>query len=83
MKCPRCNEPMNPRSVTCKSCGAHILRKSDKMAKKMTVNRWISMAAGGVLIIIALVLAYSGAYLFGGIALGVGAVLILIGKMLG
>ncbi len=41
------------------------------------------MAAGGVLIIIALVLAYSGAYLFGGIALGVGAVLILIGKMLG
>ncbi|MGL1862757.1 MAG: hypothetical protein OCC46_09585 [Pseudodesulfovibrio sp.] len=74
---------MNPRSATCKSCGARILRKSDKMAKGMTVNRWISMAAGGFLIIIAIALAYNEAYLFGGIALGVGAVLILIGKFLG
>ncbi len=41
------------------------------------------MAAGGFLIIIAIALAYNEAYLFGGIALGVGAVLILIGKFLG
>lgn len=82
MKCPSCGKPINPRSNMCKYCNSHLVRKSDKMARKMTMNARIAMASGGLLIIIALVLAFNNALVFGGVTFTVGALLLLIGKMM-
>ncbi|MDC0336503.1 hypothetical protein OAN24_06395, partial [Pseudodesulfovibrio sp.] len=65
MKCPRCGEAMHPKSATCKNCGARIVRKNEALARKMTTNSRVAMAVGGFLVILAGVLAFNGAYLFG------------------
>jgi len=53
------------------------------MAQKMTVNGRIAMASGGLLIIMAIALAINGAMVFSSATFIVGALLSVIGKMMG
>ncbi|WP_247648413.1 hypothetical protein [Pseudodesulfovibrio sp. zrk46] len=64
----------------CKHCGVKFVRKSDKMARRMTTSARIAMASGGLLVVIAVILALNNAYIFAGATFIVGALLGLIGK---
>ncbi len=57
-----------------------LVKKSDKMARKMTMSNQIAMISGGVLALIAVALLINGIMLVGGIAFALGALLILVGK---
>jgi predicted nucleic acid-binding Zn ribbon protein len=82
MKCPNCGKFIPPRTKACKYCKTLIVRKSDKMAKKMAGNSLITMIGGGLLIFIAVILAIYDTLLFAGITASVGIVLLLIGKFM-
>lgn len=83
MKCPKCKKSITNRSKVCRYCGVKIVRRSDKMAKKMTMDGGISMACGGLLILLGLVLVFNtGIDMWSMVAFGVGGALILIGKMM-
>ena len=83
MKCPNCNRLIHAQAQTCKHCGTRVVRKSDKMVRKMTMNARIAMACGGLLIIIGGIVGFYGAYTTAAITAGVGTLLILIGKSMG
>lgn len=82
MKCPSCEKPINPRSTRCKHCGARLVRQSDKMVRKMTVNAWIAMASGGLLVVLSAILMLNGISLFAGVTFFVGIVLMITGKVM-
>jgi len=52
------------------------------MARKMTMNSRIAMASGGLLVLIAVILAINHTFIFAGVSFVVGAILIFIGKMM-
>lgn len=83
MKCPNCKKTIKSQSRKCPHCGVRLVRRSDKMARKMTMNARISMASGGLLVILGIILAINSAYLFGGLTFAIGAALMVIGKMMG
>ena len=83
MKCPKCTKVISDRSTICKHCGVRIVRKSDKIARKMTMNGRVAMASGGLLIFIAVILALNNTFGLAGLTFAVGAALAIIGKMMG
>ena len=80
MKCQHCGKAISNKAKSCKHCGSCIVRKSDKLAKKMTMDGRIAMACGGLLVIIAIVMFLYGGAMWAAFTLGLGAVLVLIGK---
>lgn len=83
MKCPKCNKKLSAKAKTCKHCGTKISRKSDKMIRRMTVSGRIAMASGCLLVVMAAVGAFYGAYIIAGVLAAVGGLLMLIGKNMG
>lgn len=82
MKCPNCGQNINSTATICKHCRVRVVRKSDKIARKMTLNGRVAMASGGLLVCIAVVLVLNNALGLAGITFVVGAALIGIGKMM-
>ena len=82
MKCPQCGKNISAQAHACKRCGARIVRKSDRMARKLTMSGLPAMACGGLLVLIGLISLINGAYQMGAISLGVGVVLLILGKLL-
>lgn len=81
MNCPKCKKIISPQAKKCPKCGTRIVRKSDKMARSMTLNSRFAMACGGLFVLMAILLViYSGDILWAGILLGLGVVMIFIGK---
>jgi len=65
----------------CPKCGTRIIRKSDKMARSMTLNSRFAVACGGLFVLMGILLGiHSGASVWMATLLGLGAVMILIGK---
>lgn len=83
MKCQSCKKVIPPNAKACKHCGSKIVRKSDKMAKKLTMDGRIAMACGGLLILIAIVMFIYGGTFWTALVLGLGALLMFIGKQMG
>lgn len=79
MKCPKCKKTIPSRSKFCKYCKVKIVRKSDKIAKKMVMEGNIAMACGGLLALIGIVLFIYGGGLWAAIMLALGALLTFIG----
>lgn len=82
MKCPKCGKMLKPGSSKCRHCSVRIVRQSDKMARKMVVNSRIAMACGGLLVLISLILAINGVYVFAASTCVIGVALVGIGKMM-
>lgn len=80
MKCPKCNRMIRSQAKTCKHCGTRIVRKSDKLVSRMTMNGRIAVACGFMLIIIGGVIGFYGGYTVAAIAAGIGVALAIIGK---
>ncbi|QGY38887.1 zinc-ribbon domain-containing protein [Pseudodesulfovibrio cashew] len=80
MKCPSCGKSLNPRAVRCTGCGTRLIRPSDKLARKMTAGRGLSLACGGLLVWLAVFLFFNDAMLFGTITAVAGAALLFLGK---
>lgn len=63
MKCPRCGKPVPATERICKHCGKRLPRPEKEKKPKSSLsthvptNRWLVAGIGGVLILIALVLA--------------------------
>jgi len=82
MKCPHCHKGIKSSAKVCNHCGTKLNRKSDKMAKRMTMNNHIAMACGGLLILISVVAFIYGGGLWSGLVLLLGVALMVIGKMM-
>jgi len=80
MKCPNCGKGINPRSKACKHCKTTLIRKSDKIARKMTVSPSLVMSSGAALLCLALILLLNGTHFFAGLTAVVGLVFLFIGK---
>ncbi len=80
MKCPNCGKTIKATRHSCKYCGTKLVRKSDKMASKMTMNAGVSLVAGGLLAFLGLIMLLYGMYVMGGISFGLGVLLVLVGK---
>lgn len=81
MKCPKCKKPVSKTAKKCKHCGAKFVRKSDKMARQMTISGKFAMACGGLMVILAIVLfIYGGDFFWMGVLGVLGALLVLVGK---
>lgn len=83
MRCPSCTKFLKPSATVCKHCGVRIVRKSDRIVRKLTVNGRIAMACGGLLILMALAALLVGTYPLGLILAVIGATFIGIGKTMG
>lgn len=83
MRCPNCKKTINPAATICKHCGVRIVRKSDKIVRKLTVNGRIAMACGGLLVLMALASLLVETYPLGLFLAVIGATFIGIGKMMG
>ncbi len=83
MKCQNCGKSIKRQAKSCKYCGVRIIQKSDKMAKKMTMDGGIAMACGGLMVIIAIVMAIYGGRMWAAIILILGCLLTFIGKKIG
>lgn len=83
MRCPSCKKTINPTATVCKHCGVRIVRKSDRIVRKLTVNGRIAMACGGLLVLMALAALLAGTYPLGLFLAVIGATFIGIGKMMG
>ncbi|MBI9081010.1 MAG: hypothetical protein JEY79_14880 [Pseudodesulfovibrio sp.] len=80
MKCPKCGKNISSKVSCCKHCGTRFVRKSDKLAKKMTMDGRIAMACGGLLMFIGLVVFLNGGRLWAAIIFALGVLLTFIGK---
>lgn len=80
MKCPQCGKGIRADAKVCKHCKTRLIRKSDRMARKMTVHPAIAMASGGILVGVGVVLAIYDSFILGGVTAGIGAVLMVIGR---
>jgi len=82
MKCPNCGKGIRPEARVCPHCKTHLIRKSDKMARKMTVNSAAAMACGGLLIALGVVMAFFDSLILALIIAAVGIALLIVGKAL-
>lgn len=80
MKCPNCGKGLNPRAKQCTACGIRLVRQSDKMARKMTVNTGIATGCGFLLVALGGAMLVYETILFGVVAALAGVLLILVGK---
>jgi ribosomal protein L40E len=83
MKCPRCGKIITAGAVQCRHCRVHIVRPSDKIVRKMTVNSRIAVACGGLLLFMGAAALMAAAYPLGLFLAVVGGTFIVIGKMMG
>ena len=83
MNCPKCGKSLKPQARRCTQCGTVLTRKSDALSRKMTLNRGLALACGGLMVFVAVLLFLSGSLMAGGVLLGLGAVVALIGRKMG
>ncbi len=84
MKCPQCGKSIKPDTRQCKHCGTRLVRKSDKIARKMTLNSHFTMVCGGILIFLAVLLAIYGdkGIFWEAFLAGLGMMLIVIARIM-
>ncbi len=82
MRCPKCDSPMASNSLTCRYCGARIVRQPTEVNQDMSNNGRICLISGVLLILIAGTLALYDIWFFGSITFVVGAILLGIGKLM-
>ena len=80
MKCPNCEKVLNPRARQCTACGTRLIRQSDKMARKLTVNTGIATGCGCLLVALGGAMLVYETILFGVVTALAGILLILLGK---
>lgn len=83
MRCPKCKKINNQTATVCKHCGVRFVRKSDRIVRQLTINGRISMACGGLLMLMAVAALLAGAYPLGLFLAVIGATFTGIGKMMG
>jgi ribosomal protein L40E len=82
MKCPHCGKNITAQATVCRHCGVHFVRKSDKIARRMTMNANVAIACGGLLSLLAVIAFLSRAYPLGLILAAFGVTFMVIGRML-
>lgn len=82
MKCPSCGKSIRADAKVCKHCKTRLVRKSDKIASKMTVNSSAAMACGGILVLLGIALGFFDSLILALLTAGVGIALFIIGKAL-
>ncbi len=70
------------QATACRHCGVHFVKKSDKIARRMTMNAYVAIACGGLLSLLAVIAIFSQAYPLGLILAAVGITFMVIGRML-